>query len=67
MYPWKYQISRVKHDISFNTRNKSGISNHPCITLYISYHTNIDLKLGRGGGGTYNHLQHVKDTCHFYR
>ena len=39
-------ISRVKHDISlvccahswditFNTRNKSGISKHPCIILYI--------------------------------
>jgi hypothetical protein len=39
-------ISRVEHDISlvrcahswdtmFNTRNKSGISAHPCIILYI--------------------------------
>ena len=39
-------ISRVKHDISwvsavnewyitFNTRNKSGISVHPCIILYL--------------------------------
>ena len=32
----KYQfISRVEHDIIFNTRNKSGISAHPCIILYI--------------------------------
>jgi hypothetical protein len=40
-------ISRVEHDISlvrcahsgdimFNTRNKSGISAHPCIILYIN-------------------------------
>ena len=35
-------ISRVEHDISyvthimFNTRNKSGISKHPCIILYLS-------------------------------
>jgi hypothetical protein len=40
-------ISRVEHDISlvrcahswdimFNTRNKSGISAHPCIILYLS-------------------------------
>ena len=40
-------ISRVEHDISlvrcahswdimFNTRNKSGISAHPCIILYIT-------------------------------
>ena len=41
-------ISRVEHDISlvrcahlwdimFNTRNKSGISVHPCIILYLNY------------------------------
>jgi hypothetical protein len=30
-------ISRVEHDIMFNTRNKSGISAHPCIILYIFY------------------------------
>ena len=28
-------ISRVKHDIAFNTRNKSGISAHTCIILYL--------------------------------
>ena len=28
-------ISRVKHDITFNTRNISGISAHPCIILYL--------------------------------
>ena len=31
-------ISRVKHDtsdITFNTRNKSGIPVHPCIILYL--------------------------------
>jgi hypothetical protein len=48
MDAWKYTrfISRVEHDISlircahswdimFNTRNKSGISAHQCIILYI--------------------------------
>jgi hypothetical protein len=45
-------ISRVEHDISlvrcahswdimFNTRNKSGISAHPCIILYIIYHLRL--------------------------
>ena len=29
-------ISCVEHDIMFNTRNKSGISAHPCIILYLS-------------------------------
>ena len=29
-------ISRVEHDI--NTRNKSGISAHPCIILYLFFH-----------------------------
>ena len=29
-------ISRVKHDITFNTRNESGISAHPCIILYLN-------------------------------
>ena len=29
-------ISPVKHDITFNTRNKSGISAHPCIIFYLS-------------------------------
>ena len=28
-------ISSVEHDIMFNTRNKSGISKHPCIFLFI--------------------------------
>ena len=28
-------ISRAEHDIMFNTRNKSGISAHPCIILYL--------------------------------
>ena len=28
-------ISRVEHDIMFNTRNKYGISAQPCIILYI--------------------------------
>ena len=27
--------SSVEHDITFNTRNKSGISKHPCIFLFI--------------------------------
>jgi hypothetical protein len=30
MSAWKYQIYFM-----FNTRNKSGISAHPCIILYI--------------------------------
>jgi hypothetical protein len=30
MGAWKYQIY-----IMFNTQNKSGISAHPCIILYI--------------------------------
>ena len=29
-------ISRVKHDITFNTRNESGIYVHPCIILYLN-------------------------------
>jgi hypothetical protein len=44
----KFLLSRVEHDISlvrcahswdimFNTRNKSGISAHPCIILYITF------------------------------
>ena len=28
-------ISSVEHDIMFNTRNKSGITKHPCIFLFI--------------------------------
>ena len=28
-------ISSVERDIMFNTRNKSGISAHPCIILFI--------------------------------
>ena len=27
----------LEHDIIFNTRNKSGISVHPCIILYLFY------------------------------
>jgi hypothetical protein len=49
-------ISRVEHDISlvrcahswyimFNTRNKSGISAHPCIILYEWTVTNYKRKL----------------------
>ena len=29
-------ISRVEHDISYSLRNKSGISAHLCIILYIN-------------------------------
>jgi hypothetical protein len=54
-------ISRVEHDISlvrcahswdimFNTRNKSGISAHPCIILYIPiYHCMCYTKCNAGG------------------
>ena len=45
-------ISRVEHDmgdmrnIMFNTRNKSGISKHPCIFLfiYINYRFSNNIK-----------------------
>ena len=34
-------ISRVEH-VMFNTRNKSGISAHPCIILHIYiFYTNV--------------------------
>ena len=28
-------LNMISHDITFNTRNKSGISAHPCIILYL--------------------------------
>jgi hypothetical protein len=34
-------ISRVEHDIMFNTRNKSGISAHPCIILYLFFQATV--------------------------
>ena len=40
-------ISRVKHDITFNTRNKSGISAHPCIILYLILSICIHLNMTR--------------------
>ena len=51
-------ISRVKHDISlvrcahsrditFNTRDKSGISAHPCIILYIHYQERTQFQSGQ--------------------
>ena len=41
----KHDISCVKHDITFDTRNKSGISAHPCIILYIYIHIFLSCEL----------------------
>ena len=34
-------ISRVENDVMFSSRNKSGISAHPRITLYLMFILNV--------------------------
>ena len=54
-------ISRyvMKHDITFNTRNISGISAHPCIILYMY------TQIGHFHGLLYTFSQRIRYCMHY--